>query len=42
MKDGWDTVTPTTVSNCFRKAGLLSEDVSVNNETVTEGEPAFS
>lgn len=29
------------VSDCFRKAGFLS-DVSVNNETIAEGEPAFS
>jgi hypothetical protein len=42
MKDVWNSVIPATVSNCFRKAGLLSEDVSVNNETVAEGEPAFS
>jgi hypothetical protein len=26
----------------FRKAGLLSGNVSVNNETIAEGEPAFS
>jgi hypothetical protein len=31
-----------TGSNCFREAGLLSGNVSVNNETVTEGVPAFS
>jgi hypothetical protein len=42
MKDAWDTVTSASVSNCFRKASLLSGNVSVNNETVTEGEPAFS
>jgi hypothetical protein len=41
MKDVWDTVTPAVVSNCFRRAGLLS-DVYVNNESVAEGEPAFS
>jgi hypothetical protein len=28
MKDTWDTVKPVTVSDCFRKAGLLSGDVS--------------
>jgi hypothetical protein len=42
MKDAWDTVTPATVSHCFRKASLLSGYVSVNNKKVTEGEPAFS
>jgi hypothetical protein len=41
MKDAWNTVTPATVSDCFRKSSLLSGDVSVNNKTITEGEPAF-
>jgi hypothetical protein len=40
MKDAWETVTPATVSNCFRKVGLLS-DVSVNNQTVIEDDLLF-
>jgi hypothetical protein len=30
------------VSDCFREASSPSGDVSVNNETITEGEPDFS
>jgi hypothetical protein len=36
MKDAWDTVTPPTVINCFRKSGLSSGEFSVGDQNINE------
>jgi hypothetical protein len=36
MKDAWDTVTPATVINCFRKSGLSSGEFSVGDQNINE------
>jgi hypothetical protein len=37
MKDSWDTVTPATVINCFRKSGLSSGEFSVSDQNINDG-----
>jgi hypothetical protein len=41
MKDAWDTVTPATVINCFRKSGLSSE-FSVGDQNINEDDLPLS
>jgi hypothetical protein len=42
MKDAWDTVTPTTVTNCFRKSGLSSGEFSVGDQIINEDDVPLS
>jgi hypothetical protein len=34
MKDAWNTVTPATVINCFRKSGLPSGEFSIGDQNI--------
>jgi hypothetical protein len=42
MKDVWDTVTPATVINCFRKFGLSSGEFSVRDQNINEDDEPLS
>jgi hypothetical protein len=42
MKGAWDTVTPTTVINCFRKSGLSSGEFSVGDQNINEDDLPLS
>jgi hypothetical protein len=42
MKDAWDTVTPATVINCFRKSGLSSGEFSIGNQNINEDDLPLS
>jgi hypothetical protein len=42
MKDAWDTVTPATVINCFRKSGLSSGEFSVGDQNINEDDLPLS
>jgi hypothetical protein len=41
-KDAWDTVTPATVINCFRKSGLSSGKFSVGYQNINEDDLPLS
>jgi hypothetical protein len=42
MKDAWNTVTPATVINCFRKSGLSSGEFCVGGQNVNEDDLPLS
>jgi hypothetical protein len=42
MKDAWDTVTPATVINCFRKSILSSGEFSVGDQNLNEDDLPLS
>jgi hypothetical protein len=42
MKDARDTVTPATVTNCFRKSGLSSGEFSVGDQNINEDDLSLS
>jgi hypothetical protein len=42
IKDIWDTVTPETVLNCFRKSGLSSGEFSVGVQNINEDDLPLS
>jgi hypothetical protein len=42
MKDAWDTVTLSTVINCFRKSGLSSGEFSVGDQNINEDDLPLS
>jgi hypothetical protein len=42
MKDAWDTVTPATVINCFRKSGLSSGEFSVGDQNINKDDLPLS
>jgi hypothetical protein len=41
-KDAWDTVTPATVINCFRKSGLSSGEFSVGDQNINDDDLPLS
>jgi hypothetical protein len=42
MEDAWNTVTPATVINCFRKSGLPSGEFSVGDQNINEDDIPLS
>jgi hypothetical protein len=42
MKDAWDTVTPATVIDCFRKSGLSSGEFSVGGQNINKDDLPLS
>jgi hypothetical protein len=42
IKDEWDTVTPATAINCFRKSGLSSGEFSVGDQNINEDDLPLS